>query len=141
MPTGLPIPRRHSITPAVLGAFYRLASVICAAAGISLLLPRGVLDWMWTIKPAAYQQLLAMAPWTGIGFCLLATLMALTSVGCFRRKRCGWMLAVAIFAINGLADGARLLAGEVLEGLAGVIAVGAILYALSRQNVRAAFEE
>jgi hypothetical protein len=94
---------------------------------------------MWRIKPAAHQQLLAMAPWTGIGFCLLAIAMALTSVGCFRRKRWGWTLA--IFAINGLADGTRLLSGEVLEGLVGVIAAGAILYALSRPNVRRAFEK
>lgn len=94
---------------------------------------------MWRGKPAAYQQLLSMAPWSGGGFCLLAMAMALTSVGCFQRKRWGWMLAVAIFAINGLADAARLLAGEVLEGLIGVIAAGAILYSLSRPRVRAAF--
>ncbi|MFZ2029964.1 MAG: hypothetical protein WAU68_06640 [Vitreimonas sp.] len=77
---------------------------------------------MWAIKPAAYRQLLVMAPWSGLGFCLLAMAMALTSVGCFRRKRWGWTLAVAIFAINGLADATRFLAGEVFEGLIGVLA-------------------
>ena len=76
------LPRRRPITPMIVGAFYFLASLICAAAGLSLLLPRGGFDWMWAIKPTAYQQL---------------------------------------FAINGLADASRVLAGEVLEGLIGVI--------------------
>ena len=134
-------PRRWPITPLIVGAFYCLASSICAAARASLLLPRGVFDWMWAVKPAAYQQLLTMAPWTGLGFCLLAVAIAFTSVGCFRAKGWGWTLAVAIFAINGLADAARLFAGEVLEGLIGVIAAGAILFALSRPKVRGAFEK
>ena len=67
--------------------------------------------------------------------------MALTSVGCFRRKRWGWLLAVAIFALNGLADAVRLLTGAVLEGLIGVIAAGAILYVLSRPKIKRAFEK
>lgn len=124
-----------------MGAFYSLASLICAAAGASLLLPRGVFDWMWAIKPAAYRQLLVMAPWSGLEFCLLAMAMALTSVGCFKRKRWGCVLAVAIFAINGLADATRLAGGEVLEGLIGVIAASAILYVLSRPKIRRAFEK
>ena len=135
------LPPRRPITPMVVGAFYLLASLICAAAGVSLLLPRGGFDWMWTIKPAAYNQLLAMGPWSGIGFCLLAMAMALTSVGGLRRKRWGWLLAVAIFATNGIADAARLLAGEVLEGLIGVIVAGAILYVLSRRQIRRTFEK
>lgn len=135
------LPRRRPVTPMIVGVFYFSASLICAAAGLSLLLPRGAFDWMWAIKPAAYQQLLVMAPWSGIGFCLLAMAMALTSVGCFRRKPWGWVLAVAIFAINGLADASRVLAGEVLEGLIGVIAAGAILYLLSRPRIRRAFEK
>jgi len=67
--------------------------------------------------------------------------MALTSVGCFQRKRWGWLLAVEIFATNGLAGAARLLAGEVVEGHIGVIAAGAILYVLSRLKIRRAFEK
>ena len=134
------LPPRSPITPIVVGAFYFLASLICAAAGVSLLLPRGALDWMWAIKLAAYEQLRVIAPLTGFGFCLLAVAMALTSVGCFRRKRWGWMLAVVIFSINGLTDAARLFAGDVLEGLVGVVAAGAIVYGLSRPRVRRSFD-
>ncbi|MCC6789100.1 MAG: hypothetical protein IT547_14795 [Hyphomonadaceae bacterium] len=72
---------------------------------------------------------------------MLAMAMALTSVGCFQRKRWGWLLAVEIFATNGLAGAARLLAGEVVEGHIGVIAAGAILYVLSRLKIRRAFEK
>lgn len=131
--------QRRPITPMIVGSFYSLASLVCASAGISLLLPRGAFDWMWAIKPAAYERLRAMAPWSGLGFCLLALAMAITAVGCFRRRRWGWLLAVAIFTINGLADAARLIAGDVLEGLIGTVAAGAIVYALLRPNVRGAF--
>ncbi len=141
MSSGSPTPRRRSITPTIVGVFYALATLICATAGVSLLEPSGAFAWIWSIKPTAYQQLLAMTPWTGIGFCLLAIAMALTALGCLRRKRWGLTLAVAIFAINGLADAARLFAGEVLEGLIGVLAVAAILYGLSRPSVRLAFNK
>ncbi len=137
----LPIAPHRPIAPLIVGAFYSLASLICVTAGASLLLPRGAFDWMWAIKPAAYRQLLAMAPWSGLGFCLLAVAMTVTAIGCFKRKRWGWVLSVAIFATNGLADAARLLAGEVLEGLIGVIAAGAIVYVLSRPRIRSAFEK
>ena len=136
----LPGAPRRPITPPIVGTFYCLAGLVCAAAGASLLLPRGAFVWMWSIKPAAYRQLLAMAPWSGLGFCLLSMAMALTSIGCFKRKRWGWVSAVAIFAINGLADAARLVGGEVFEGFIGVIAASVILYLLSRPRVRLAFD-
>ena len=132
---------RRPMTPPILGAFYCLASLICAVASASLLTPRGAFDWMWVIKPEAYAQLRAMAPRSGLGFCLLAVAMALASIGCFWRKRWGWLLAVTIFAINGLADGTRLIAGEFVDGLIGVIAAGTILYVLSRPNIRRVFEK
>jgi hypothetical protein len=51
------------------------------------------------------------------------------------------LLAALIFGANGIADAARLLAGEGLEGLIGVIAVGAILYVLSRENITRGIEK
>lgn len=136
-----PIRPRRPITPLIVGGFYFLACAICSAAAASLLLPGPAFEWMWAIKRPAYQQLLAMAPWSGFGFAALAIAMALTSVGCFQAKRWGWVMAVAIFAVNGVADGARLFAGEVLEGLIGVVTAGAILYALSRPKMRDAFDK
>lgn len=101
--------------------------------------PRGACDWMWAIKPFAYLTLRAIAPWGGIGFLLLAAAMSLTAFGGLQHRRWGWTLAVAIFVVNALADAARLIAGDVLEGLIGTLAAGAIVYALLRPNVSGVF--
>ena len=48
-------------------------------------------------------------------------------------------MAVAIFLVNGLSDVAQVVMGHFLEGGIGVAAAGAILFYLSRPNVRRAF--
>lgn len=90
-------------------------------------------------SPFAYLTLRAIAPWGGIGFLLLAAAMSLTAFGGLQHRRWGWTLAVAIFVVNALADAVRLIAGDVLEGLIGTLAAGAIVYALLRPNVSGVF--
>jgi hypothetical protein len=40
--------------------------------------------------------------WLAPVFLMLAIVMVSASIGCFRRRICGWRLAVAIFLVNGL---------------------------------------
>src|SRR5215213_2391167 len=107
---------RKTVVPATLSWFFALAACLCLAAGISILAPDTPLRAMWAIKPTEYGQLLDLAPWSGSGFLLLSAAMAATSWGVIRRKRWGWASAIAIFAINGAGDAARLLMGNVVEG-------------------------
>lgn len=130
---------RPAVTPSAAGAFLALATLLSALAGASLLAPGGPLDVIWRVKPKAHAELLAMGPLAGIGFLGLSVIMAAASVGCFARRRWGWGLAVVIFVVNGLADGARIAFGAPLEGAIGVTAAALIVWWLAQVRVRATF--
>src|SRR3954465_896198 len=102
---------RKPVIPAAISWFFALAACVCFVAGISILAPGTPLRAMWAIKPIEYGQLLGLAPWSGWAFLLLSAVMAATSWGAIRRRRWGLALAIAIFAINGVGDAARLLVG------------------------------
>jgi hypothetical protein len=70
---------------------------------------------------------------------ILAIVMVSASIGCSRRRKWGWRLAVTIFVINGLSDAGQILMGHILEGAIGVAVAGAILFYLSRPTVRETF--
>ena len=128
-----------SVWPVILGIFFTFATFMCLAAGWSLLDPTGPAAAIWVVKPDEYRQLLALGPVAGIGFLALAGVMAATGIGCFARKKWGWQLAVAVIAINALADAARALAGDPFEGAVGMAIAGAVLFCLFRPRVRQAF--
>jgi hypothetical protein len=123
----------------ILGAFFALATAILVAVGVALLFPGSMMDGIWSLYPARRGLLIPYHAWLGPAFLVLALAMAAASVGCFRRRRWGWRLAIAIFAINGLGDVMQLLTGRILEGATGVAAAGAILFYLYRPKVRDAF--
>ena len=54
----------------------------------------------YAIRPDAFETLRQLPTLTGSGFALLAAAFALTSLGCLRRRRWGWVLATAFVAIN-----------------------------------------
>ncbi len=97
------------------------------------------MEAVWRLYPARRALLMPYRLWLGPGFLMLAIAMASASAGCFLKRPWGWWLSAMIFAINGLSDAAQILIGRVLEGGIGVTAAGAILFYLSRPNVRGAF--
>jgi hypothetical protein len=127
-------------TPALLGGFFVFATVMCAFAGTTLLMPGGPLDALWAVKAEEHRELLGLGPAAAIGFLALALVMALTSYGAFRRRRRAWLLAIGIFAVNAIGDAMRIPAGAVVEGLIGVAAAGAVLWWLTRSPVRQMFD-
>ncbi len=127
------------VTPVAAGLFFAIATVLTAAAGVSLLSPNRSLDVIWRIKPRDHQALLAMGPLVGFGFCGLSVAMAAASIGCFGRLRWGWGLALTIFVVNGLADAARIPLGAPSEGVLGVAVATGIVWWLTRPRVRDLF--
>jgi hypothetical protein len=123
----------------LIAIFFALATCILIGAGAALLLPGSKLEVIWLVYPERRAMLMPYRAWLGPGFLALAAAMAAASVGCFMRRRWGWRLAVAIFAVNGLGDALQLFMGRFVEGGVGVAAAGAILFYLSRPGVRAAF--
>jgi hypothetical protein len=128
------------VTPALTGAFFALAFLLTGLAGVTLTFPGGPLDWIWRFKSIEHDQLLRMAPLVGYGFLALSIIMAAASVGAFGRRCWGWMLAVAIFGVNGVGDAVHMASGALLGGAIGVAAAGAILWWLTRPRVRALFD-
>ena len=129
-----------SRTPALLGIFFAFATSMCAFAGATLLLPGGPLDALWAVKAEEHRRLLGLGPWVGIGFLALGLVMALASYGAFKRRRWARPLAIGIFAVNAIGDALRIPAGAVAEGLVGIAVTGALIWWLSRPDVRRAFD-
>jgi hypothetical protein len=127
------------MTPVIAGVLSALSSLILIVSAITIFAPKTPLSRMWDIKPAEYQQLLALGWPVGAGFLVIAAIAILTAVGVFRRRRWGWALAVLAIGINCLSDAARALLGSPVEGMAGVLAAGLVLWWLLRPAVRAQF--
>lgn len=126
-------------TPEFTGTFFALASAVALIAGISLGVPGHFLDGVWRIKPTEHALLLQAGRPAVVGFILLAATMAIAAYGAFARRRWGWWVAVAIFAVHALSDASRIVLGAPWEGLIGVTISVLILTWLSRPRVRASF--
>lgn len=123
----------------LMAIFFAAASCILVAVGTALLFPGSVLETVWKIYPARRALMMPYRAWLGPSFLMLSIAMAFASVGCFRQRKWGWWLAVTIFAVNGLSDAAQLVTGRFVEGGIGTAAACAILFYLSRPNVRSGF--
>ena len=122
-----------------IAIFFAAATLILLSVGTALVAPGSPFEAIWLLYPARRALLLPYRAWLGPGFLILSFVMASASIGCFRRRRWGWWLAVAIFSVNGLGDTVQLLSGRLLEGGIGVSVAAAILYFLSRPKVRGTF--
>lgn len=123
----------------LIAIFFALATAILFSVGTALLAPGSAFEAIWSVYPARRSLLMPYRAGLGPGFLLLGIVMASASIGCFRRRKWGWWLAVAIFTVEGVSDAAQLLLGNLLEGGVGVAVAGAILFYLSRPDVRAIF--
>jgi hypothetical protein len=131
-------PRSRAGLTAV-GIFLLFGSITAFLAGTSLICKGTPLDQMWRLNPPAYQQLAPIGKFMGTAFLILSALLALAALGWFKRRLWGWWLAVAVIAIQILGDSANLLRGHFLEGAAGVVIAGTLLFYLLRPQTHAAF--
>ena len=123
----------------LMGVFFAVATCILVSVGLALLFPGSAMELVWKTYPARRALLMPYRSLLGPGFLTLAVAMAFAGIGCFRQRKWGWWLAVAIFAINGLSDAGQVVLGHTIEGGIGVVVAGAILFYLSLPKTRAAF--
>lgn len=123
----------------VIAGFFAVATCILVSVGTALLLPGSKFEAIWDLYPARRLLLTPHRAWLGPGFLTLAIAMLAASIGCFRRRKWGWWLAVGIFLVNGIGDAGQILLGHFLEGGIGVAVAGAILFYFSRPAIRAMF--
>jgi len=126
-------------TPFLLAFFSAAAAILLVVTGLSLLIPGGPLDAIWRMAESKHALLLPYGGLAGSAFLLLAIVAVVASVGCYRRRRWGWGIAVAGLAANCVGDAAQIFAGRPLEGISGVVIAAAILVLLTRRPVRDQF--
>ena len=126
-------------TPLLLAVFSAAAAVLLVVTGLSLLFPGGPADVIWRAAESKHALLLPHGGLVGPAFLLLAVVSVVASVGCYRRRRWGWWIAVAALAANGIGDAAQIFAGRPFEGIFGVAIAALILFWLTRKTVRHQF--
>lgn len=89
---------------ALLIAFFLIAAVVAALASFTMLITGTAIDDIWKLKEHDYHQMLHHRIPLGLGFALLAVLLALAAIGWVRRRRWGWLLSALIFGANFAAD-------------------------------------
>jgi hypothetical protein len=123
----------------LLAIFFDLASLILFSVGIALLWPGTAFDVIWMLWPERAWTLMPYGLWLGPLFLAFAVPVACASYGFFRQRAWARILAIAIFAANGVGDAAQAIAGHLLTGLLGVCIAGLVLLFLTDKTVRATF--
>ncbi|MFZ1139466.1 MAG: hypothetical protein WAN76_09830 [Candidatus Sulfotelmatobacter sp.] len=124
---------------AAIGTLLFFGALMAGLAGTTLLWRGTILDWAWTLNPAAYRQLSPLGSKIGILFLLLSSALLVSGIGWFRRRSWGWRLAVAIIATQVLGDIINLVRGDWLRGGIGVVIAGALLLYVLTPRVKATF--
>jgi hypothetical protein len=119
--------------------FFAFGATMAAYAAVTLLKPGTVLDALWALNQRGHARLALLGRAAILLFAVLSVLLGLAAVGWFRRKYWGWVLGVAIIAINATGDLLNLVAGERLKGAVGVVIAGLLLFYMTRSGVRKYF--
>jgi len=119
--------------------FFAFGATMAAYAALTLLKPGTLLDALWAVNQRGHAGLALLGRGAVLLFAVLSVLLGLAAVGWFRRKYWGWVLGVAIIAINATGDLLNLMAGERLKGAVGVAIAGLLLFYMTRSGVRKYF--
>jgi len=121
------------------GIFLLWGAAMASLAGATLVCQGTALDRIWTLNPRAYSQLAPLRAKAGIPMLVVACALATAGFGWLKHRRWAWWLALVILTTQILGDFLNLLLGKLLEGVIGVVAAGALLFYISRAQVRARF--
>jgi uncharacterized membrane protein YccC len=122
-----------------MNIFLAFGCCMAALAGITLLFPRSRLNAMWKLNPIAHAQMAPLGIWVAIPMLFFSGIMLGSALGWYQRRRWGWLLAVLIISTQLFGDVANFIAGHWLEGSAGVIIAGSLLFWLLSSSVKMAF--
>lgn len=139
MNSAVPVRTASRRATIAIGAFLVFGACMAALAGTTLVWQGTVLDKVWVLNEAAYQQLSPAGRPVGALFFLLSATLATAGIGWFKRRLWGWRLAVTIISVQVAADFVNLVRGDFLRGATGVTIAGALLLYVLQPKVRATF--
>jgi hypothetical protein len=122
-----------------IGVFFAFGATMAAYAAFTLLKPGTFVDALWALNKRGHAGLVSLGRGAVLLFAVLSVLLGLAAVGWFRRKYWGWILGVAIIAINATGDLINAVMGEWLKGAVGVVIAGLLLIYMARPPVRSYF--
>ncbi len=94
----------YRIGRALLIAFCVAAATVAGLASFTMLVTGTPFDDIWKAKEHDYQQMLPHRIPIGLGFALLAVLLALAAIGWIRRRRWAWLLTAIMIGAHLAAD-------------------------------------
>jgi hypothetical protein len=130
-------PRPRGFIP--IGAFFVFGAIMAAYAAGTLLKPGTFLDALWVLNKQGHEGLASLGRLAALPFAILSLMLCLAAVGWFRRRYWGWVLGVAIIAINMAGDVGQIVFGERWKGAVGVTIAGLLLTYMTRAGVRSHF--
>lgn len=114
------------------GILLVFGAAMAMLAALTLLLPGTALDLAWRLNPVAQRQLSDVGRPAGILLLDISVVLAIASVGWFRRRRWGYWLAVVLIGIQVIGNMGNMMLGQAVRGLAGVaISLALLVYLLS----------
>jgi hypothetical protein len=131
--------RAFPIARALMIAFFAATTVVAALASFTLLITGTAIDDIWSGKEHGYHQMLQHRIPIGLGFALLAVLLALAAIGWARRRRWGWLLGAVIFGIDFVSNLAALITSASWINALPVVVEGLILMWMLLPRTRAQF--
>src|SRR3954462_1169928 len=120
-----------------LGIFFVFGATMASYAAFTLAAPGTFLDAAWRLNPVGHAALSSLGRIMAVPFLLLASALLVAGLGWFRRRHWGWVLGVALIAINLVGDLFNLVfREELLKGTVGVVIAGLLLTYMTRASVR-----
>lgn len=119
-----------------LSIFFITGALISFTAGVSLIVPAGLLEPIWRLNPHGHEGLLRIGLWAVALLFSASASCAAAAVGLWRRARWGHIVAIVLIAINLLSDLANAVLGTEPRAIVGVPIALAILFYLMSRRVR-----
>jgi len=124
--------RPYGITALIV--FFLLGSLISFTAGLSLLMPGGLLEPLWRANPRGHEGLVRIGLWAVLLMFAASASCGAAAVGLWRRAGWGHKIAIALITINLLSDVANAASGTEPRAIIGVpIALTILVYLMSRR--------
>jgi len=134
-------PRTVTISIAVVAGFLFLATAAATVTGVSLLFPSPIWDGLWNLNPRAREGFLRFGVVAGPLLLALGGVTCAAGIGFLRRRKWAWIVALALFAVNGAGDLVTLVwAHDLVRGGSGILIAGGFLFLLTRPGIRGSFD-
>lgn len=124
----------ETIPTGILGVtiFLGASAIIATLAGLSLLLPHKLFDWIWRINPTAHANYMLNAHRYGILFIGLGIVLGIAGWYWFDRREWARKLTILIIAVNIVSNLVHFVDSGRLEiALTGLLGTGLFVYLCS----------